>query len=66
MSFPYLAKDSNGDVLTGRLWRLAHSFFRQLPFYSDILRMDYIARPLQEALSKGSEVGDFSGLLMVR
>src|SRR5437016_732215 len=66
MSFPYLAKHSNGEILTGRLWRLNHAFFQDLPFYSDILRMDYIVQPLQEAPCMGSEVGGFSRLLVVR
>ena len=66
MSIPYTIKDSNGELLTGRLWRKSHPFFHRLPFYSDILRMDDIARPLEESLAGRAMVGSFGTLLVVR
>ena len=47
-------KNSNGETLMGRLWWKNHSFFNDLPFYSNIPRMDDIAIPLQQALSESS------------
>ena len=47
-------KNLNGETLTGRLWQKNHSFFIDLPFYSNIPRMDDIAIPLQQALSESS------------
>ena len=47
-------KNLNGETLTGRLWWKNHSFFNNLPFYSNIPRMDSIAIPLQQALSESS------------
>lgn len=55
-------KHSNGETLTGRLWRKDHSFFFKLPFYSEILRMDRIVVPLQEATWESS----YKSLLIVR
>ena len=52
----------NGETLTGRLWWKNHSFFNDLPFYSNIPRMDDIAIPLQQALSESS----YYFLLIVR
>lgn len=46
-------KHSNGEVLTGKLWRKGHSFFKNLPFYSDLPRMEEMARPLEDRLSQG-------------
>lgn len=66
MSIPYTIKDSNGELLTGRLWRKSHPFFHRLPFYADILRMDDIARPLEESLGERGLVGSFGTLLVVR
>jgi hypothetical protein len=40
----------NGEVLTGKTWRKQHSFFNDLPFYTNIPRMDKLAGPLQIAL----------------
>lgn len=42
---------SNGEVLTGKEWRKEHDFFDDLPFYSDIPRMEEMGRPLQGSLS---------------
>ena len=47
-------KNLNGETLMGRLWQKNHSFFNDLPFYSNIPRMDDIAIPLQQALSESS------------
>ena len=42
---------SSGEILTGRLWREDHhSFFNNLPFYTNIPRMDDMASPLMGAL----------------
>lgn len=41
----------SGEILTGRLWREDHhSFFNNLPFYTNIPRMDDMAGPLMGAL----------------
>lgn len=43
-----------GQALTGRLWRNRYSsFFKLLPFYSDIPRMDEMSGPIQHALVEG-------------
>jgi hypothetical protein len=55
---------SNGDILTGRLWRNGHSFFKDLPFYSSIPRMDEMAGPLEAALDDGRE-SSYKGVLVV-
>ena len=47
-------KNSNGETLMGGLWQKNHSFFNDLPFYSNIPRMDDIVIPLQQALSESS------------
>lgn len=53
MAFSNFTKSSEGDILTGKLWRKNHGFFRDLPFYCNIPRMEEIEGPLQEALSLG-------------
>ena len=65
-SIQQTVKDSNGELLTGRRWRMNHPFFNTLPFYSDIPGMDDIAGPLQKALGERSVVGSFGALLVVR
>jgi len=65
LSLQNTIKDSNGELLTGRRWRMNHPFFNTLPFHSDILRMDEIAGPLQKVLG-GRMVGSFGALLVVR
>ena len=57
-----VVKNSNGEILTGRLWRKHHTFFSELPFYTDIPRMDYIAIPLRETSWESS----YKPLLIVR
>jgi hypothetical protein len=61
MSNPNTVQHSNGEILTGRLWRKDHSFFNKLPFYSNVPRMDEMAGPLEQSLSEG----DFKTLLLV-
>jgi len=51
MLFLNTIKNSSGEVLTGKLWRQESSLFSNLPFHSNIMGMDEITRPLQEALS---------------
>jgi len=40
-------KHSNGEILTGQLWRKDHPFFKHLPFYSNLPRMDELVGPLE-------------------
>ena len=66
MSFQNTVKDSNGEILTGRLWRKRHAFFNDLPFYSNIPRMDDVADSLQKAFGEGAkEEGCYRVLLVV-
>jgi hypothetical protein len=55
MSIQNTVKHYNGETLTGKLWRKSHTFFKDLPFYTEIPRMDDIEGPLRSALSKGWE-----------
>jgi hypothetical protein len=66
MSIQHKTRDSNGEILTGRLWRKNHSFFKNLPFYSDIPRMDEIASTLQNALGERCLEGCYGALLLVK
>jgi len=66
MSNQNTIKNSNGEILTGKLWRKSHSFFTDLPFYTEIPRMDEIAGPLQSALSEGGQEGCYMAMLVVR
>jgi hypothetical protein len=54
-------RNSNGEIITGRIWRKSHSFFKDLPFYSDIAMMDDIASVMERDLGEGS----FETLLIV-
>lgn len=49
--FQNTIKDSTGEILTGRIWRKHHGFFKRLPFYSNIPRMDEMAVSLLEAFN---------------
>ena len=66
MSIQNTIKDSNGDILTGRLWRKNHSFFNDLPFYTSILGMEEISGPLEKAFGDVSHSGSYGSLLVVR
>jgi hypothetical protein len=66
MTFPNVVKCPNGEILTGRQWRRDLSFFNDLPFYSNILRMDEIAGPLRRTLDEVGQQGFYGKLLMVR
>jgi len=57
---------SNGKILTGKLWRKTHSFFKDLPFYSNIPRMDGLVGPLANAGSEDDGNRHFLELLRVR
>jgi hypothetical protein len=65
MLLPNTTKHSSGEILTGKLWRMDHPFFHQLPFHSDIPRMEELARPLGYALGESQEEGCFMPLLVV-
>ena len=56
-----VVKCSDGEVLTGKLWRKDHAFFNDLPFYSNIPKMEEMGRPLQGSLS----LEKLSGRLLV-
>jgi hypothetical protein len=60
----HTTKDSNGDILTGRIWRMSHPFFHELPFYSNIPRMDDMAVSLEHSLGERQE-GCYKALLVV-
>jgi hypothetical protein len=59
-------KHSSGVDLTGKLWRKEHPFFKDLPFYSNIPRMDDLAESLGTALCEGRSGGFYNALLIVR
>jgi hypothetical protein len=65
MSMKNIVKLSNGEILTGKLWRLDHPLFLELPFYSNIVRMAEIEGPLQKALGEVSGDGGYIALLVV-
>lgn len=66
MSIRNTTRHSNGELLTGRLWRKDHPFFSDLPFYTDIPRMDELAEGLHKALGDNDEEGCYHALLIVR
>jgi hypothetical protein len=66
LTFRNTIKDSNGEILTGRLWRLSNSTLKSLPFYLNLHEMDELAGPLQKAVDKRGVHGSFVALLMVR
>ena len=54
MSYQQNIQYCEGEVLTGRLWRKRNSeFFKMLPFYSEIPRMDEMSGPIRDALLEG-------------
>ena len=66
MSLQNIVRDSNGEILTGKLWRRQHLFFNELPFYSSIPRKDELEGSLKEALREVGQVGFYAKLLLVR
>jgi hypothetical protein len=57
---------SNGELLTGKVWRKEHPLIKNLPFYSNIPRMDEMAGPLKISLSdEDGHIGCFRSLLVV-
>ena len=54
------------EILTGKLWRQNHSFFKQLPFYSNIPRIEEMAKSLEMALPEGGLGGYYKALLIIR
>lgn len=65
MAYRNTTKHSSGEILTGRLWRKDEAFFNDLPFYSDIPRLDDMAGPLRGALGEGGQEGSYGALLIV-
>jgi hypothetical protein len=55
----------SGEIMTGRLWRLNHPFFKNLPFYCDILRREDIACDLSEVFGENAVEGCYKSLLIV-
>ena len=66
MSLQNIVRDSNGEILTAKLWRRQHPFFNDLPFYSSIPRKDELEGSLKEALREVGQVGFYAELLLVR
>lgn len=62
----FTSRNSNGEILTGKLWRMNLSFFNNLPFHSNIPTMDDISESLRGALDKGGEEDFCNALLLVR
>ena len=50
--FSNTIRDSTGEILTGKIWRKHHGFLKDLPFYSNIPRMDEMAPSLLGALGE--------------
>jgi hypothetical protein len=66
MSIYNTVKNGDGEILTGKLWRKSHPFFNDLPFYTEIPRMDDMAGPLESALGEESREGCYRAMLVVR
>jgi hypothetical protein len=62
----HTVKHSSGADLTGKLWRKDNPSFCDLPFYSNIPRMDEMAESLGVALCHGDGEELFKKLLIVR
>ena len=58
--------DSNGEIITGKLWRKKYPAFNKMPFFSSIPLKDEMGRPLKEALAEVGQEGFFAELLIVR
>ena len=57
-------RTATGAILTGQLWRKDQEFVQQLPFYSNLPRMEEMAGPLEGAF--GDPEGITKALLIVR
>jgi hypothetical protein len=55
----------NGQFLTGRIWRNGIQLFQNLPFYSNINRMEELAGHIVDADDDGRD-GCYKALLVVR
>jgi hypothetical protein len=62
---PNTVSNSNGEILTGRLWRKNHQFFTKLPFYCNVLRMDDVAKALGRVFGDSVEEECYKALLIV-
>jgi hypothetical protein len=58
-------QDSNGQILTGQIWRQHHGFLKNLPFHTNIPRMEEIAGALQGALGQDRLEKSFIEVLLV-
>ena len=58
-------RDSNGEILTGQIWRQRHGFFKNLPFYSNIPRMEDMSAALLGALGGNRLENPFIDVLLV-
>ena len=58
--------DSNGEILTGKLWKKKYLAFYKMPFFSSIPTKDEMGGPLKEALVEVGQEGFFAELLIVR
>ena len=63
---PRYFKYHNDKILMGKLWRELHPSFKELPFYTEIPRMDEMSGPLQIALGEGSRDARYRSMLVVR
>jgi len=57
---------TNGEILTAKVWRKQNAYFPSLPFYSHIPSMDDMAVALKVTLSDCSEHEPFCASLVVR
>jgi hypothetical protein len=62
----FTTRTSNGEILTGKHWQKNLSYFDNLPFYSNIPRMDDIAESLVGALKEDDLTRYCNTLLVVR
>ena len=57
-----IVRDSNREILTGKLWRKKYPAFNKMPFFSSILTEDEMGGPLKEALAEVGQEGFFAEL----
>jgi hypothetical protein len=65
MSSKNTIKHRNGQILTGKLWRKDHSLFLDLPFYSNVLRMDDLEETLQKGMGEVNKEGHCVPFMLV-